>query len=77
MTWDYDRENSNDTPKNKVRISEFCIFQDTELMYRNLCINRNEVWEKLRKIPFTITSKRIKHLGINVTEEVTTVPRKN
>ena len=27
--------------------------------------NGNELWEKLRKIPFTITSKRIKHLGIN------------
>ena len=49
--------------------------QDTKLIYRNLLcfyiLATNYQKEKLReKIPCTVTSKRIKHLGINLSKEV-------
>ena len=48
--------------------------QDTKSIYKNqLCfytLTMNNQKEKLRKIPFTIASKRIKYLGINLTKEV-------
>ena len=48
--------------------------QDTKLTHRNLWLSYtpNELIEReIRKtIPFTIASKRIKYLGINLTKEV-------
>ena len=48
--------------------------QDTNLIYRNLShfytLTMNYQKEIKATIPFTITSKRIKHLGINLSKEV-------
>ena len=48
--------------------------QDIRYIYRNwlFCICTNELSERESKetIPFTLTSKRIKYLGINLTKEV-------
>ena len=46
--------------------------QDTKLIHRNLLYTNDELAEReIRKtIPFTIASKRIKYLGINLTKEV-------
>ena len=49
--------------------------QDKKLIYGNLlhlyCTNNNLSEREIRKtIPFTIASKRIKYLGINLTKEV-------
>ena len=48
--------------------------QDTKLMHRNLwhSYTNNKKSEKEMKetIPFTITTKRIKYLGINLPKEV-------
>ena len=45
--------------------------QDTKLIHRNLYTNDELAEREIRKtIPFTIVSKRIKYLGINLTKEV-------
>ena len=47
-------------------------FQDTRLIYRNLLLFYALImnYHKVLKLPFKITSKRIKYLGINLTKEV-------
>ena len=49
--------------------------QDTSLIYRNLLLfytlimNYQKEKAEKKKIPFKIASKRIKYLGINITNE--------
>ena len=55
-------------------INEFSKMQDSKLIHRNLSsflYTNNERSEREFKeiIPFTITSKRIKYLGINLPKE--------
>ena len=54
--------------------------QDTKLIHRNqlhfYMLTMKDQEEKLENNPFTISSKRIKHLGINLTLEVKDLYRK-
>ena len=69
-----------DNPKDATRkllelINEFGKLQDAKSMHRNLpdsyTLTTKDLKEKLRKqIPFTIATKRIKYLGINLPKEV-------
>lgn len=44
--------------------------QDTKNQYTEVCFSiGSELWEKEMKIPFTIATKRIKYLEINVTKK--------
>ena len=69
-------ENPKDTTKKlSERINEFSkvaaykinIQKSVAFLYTNNKLSEREI---KKMIPFTITSKRIKHLGINLTKEV-------
>ena len=71
----YIKNPKESTPKLLELISEFSKVQDTKLIHRNLLhsytLTMNQQKEKQGKpIPFTIATKRIKYLGINLTTEV-------
>ena len=65
-----------ENPEDATKISPINLvnLQDTKSTYRNqlyfYTLTSNYQKGKLRKIPFTIASKRIKYLGINLTKEV-------
>ena len=67
-------ENSKDTTKNIVRINIFCKVAGYEINIQNLFLlyTHNELAERKVKqtIPFTIASKTIKYLGINLSKKV-------
>ena len=66
-------ENDYSSPMNLVKL------QDTKLIHRNLlhfCILTMKD-QKEKNIPFTITSKRIKYLGINLPKEAKDLYSKN
>ena len=69
-------ENPKDTTKKLLQpINEFCkitryeidIQKSVAFLYTNDKVSEREI---KKTIPFTIASKRIKHLGINLTKEV-------
>ena len=59
---------------------QFTKLQDTKLIYRNMLpfytLTMNYKREIKTKIPFTIASKRIKYLGINLIKDIKTCPWK-
>ena len=67
-----------ENPKDSIRkllelISEFVKFQDTKSIYRNhlhfYILTEKSEGEVNKSIPFTIATKRIKYLGINLPKE--------
>ena len=60
-------ENSKDSTKNLLELMNSVKLQDTKLSWLRFYMLITNYQKKIKKtIPLTITSRRIKHLGINV-----------
>ena len=84
MTWYYTQKILKTAPKKKQlelinefsKVTEYKINIHKFVAFLNTNNERSEI-EIKKTVPFTITSKRIKYLGINLTKDIKNLPLEN